>query len=71
MSFSGLQNENYLRGVQLTDANGIVRFTSIFPAYYAGRWPHIHLEDCPAPELVHRFGQRYRQLKGSAAPRGP
>jgi protocatechuate 3,4-dioxygenase beta subunit len=37
-------SENYLRGVQVTDANGQVSFTSIFPACYAGRWPHIHFE---------------------------
>ena len=37
-------NENYLRGVQETDANGNVTFTSIFPAAYSGRWPHIHFE---------------------------
>ena len=36
--------ENYLRGVQVTDAAGQVTFTSIFPACYSGRWPHIHFE---------------------------
>jgi protocatechuate 3,4-dioxygenase beta subunit len=36
--------ENYLRGVQVADDNGRVTFTSIFPACYAGRWPHIHFE---------------------------
>ncbi|CAM3265629.1 Dioxygenase [Arthrobacter ulcerisalmonis] len=41
---SGLTNENYLRGVQESDANGQVTFTSIFPAAYSGRWPHIHFE---------------------------
>jgi protocatechuate 3,4-dioxygenase beta subunit len=40
----GVTNQNYLRGVQQTDANGKVTFTSIFPACYAGRWPHIHFE---------------------------
>ncbi|KAA9105589.1 intradiol ring-cleavage dioxygenase [Microbacterium rhizomatis] len=40
----GLENENYLRGVQATDANGTVTFTSIYPACYSGRWPHIHFE---------------------------
>ena len=37
-------DENYLRGVQETDATGTVTFTSIFPACYSGRWPHIHFE---------------------------
>jgi protocatechuate 3,4-dioxygenase beta subunit len=40
----GVENENYLRGVQETDANGTVTFTSIYPACYSGRWPHIHFE---------------------------
>jgi protocatechuate 3,4-dioxygenase beta subunit len=41
-------NENYLRGVQQTDASGEVRFTTIFPACYSGRWPHIHFEVYPS-----------------------
>ncbi|GAA2073532.1 intradiol ring-cleavage dioxygenase [Microbacterium hatanonis] len=41
---NGIENENYLRGVQETDANGTVTFTSIYPACYSGRWPHIHFE---------------------------
>ncbi len=40
----GLENENYLRGVQAADADGTVEFTSIYPAAYDGRWPHIHFE---------------------------
>jgi protocatechuate 3,4-dioxygenase beta subunit len=42
MYASGLGSENYLRGVQAADANGVLRFTSIFPGAYDGRWPHIH-----------------------------
>ncbi|GLU90877.1 intradiol ring-cleavage dioxygenase [Agromyces sp. NBRC 114283] len=41
---AGLEHENYLRGVQATDDTGTVRFTSIYPACYSGRWPHIHFE---------------------------
>ncbi|MEV6286286.1 intradiol ring-cleavage dioxygenase [Kribbella sp. NPDC051770] len=40
----GAENENYLRGVQAADASGKVTFTTIFPAAYQGRWPHIHFE---------------------------
>jgi len=40
-------DENYLRGVQETAADGTVTFTSIFPAAYSGRWPHIHYEVYP------------------------
>jgi protocatechuate 3,4-dioxygenase beta subunit len=45
---SGVTGENYLRGVQVTDANGQVQFTTIFPACYSGRWPHIHVEIYPS-----------------------
>lgn len=45
---SGATSQNYLRGVQETDANGKVTFTSIFPACYSGRWPHIHFEVYPS-----------------------
>lgn len=37
-------NETFLRGRQTTDANGKVSFISIFPGWYNGRAPHIHLE---------------------------
>lgn len=36
--------ETYLRGVQLTDANGQVSFTTVYPGWYAGRITHIHAE---------------------------
>ena len=45
---SGVTNQNYLRGVQEANANGIVTFTSIYPACYSGRWPHIHFEVYPS-----------------------
>jgi protocatechuate 3,4-dioxygenase beta subunit len=41
---SGVTNENFLRGVQATDASGNATFTTIFPGAYLGRWPHIHFE---------------------------
>jgi len=37
-------DENYLRGVQESDADGWVELTTIFPGCYAGRWPHVHFE---------------------------
>ncbi|RZL84293.1 MAG: dioxygenase [Rhodococcus sp. (in: high G+C Gram-positive bacteria)] len=40
----GITEQNYLRGVQVADSTGKVSFTSIFPACYSGRWPHIHFE---------------------------
>ncbi|MEV4280589.1 intradiol ring-cleavage dioxygenase [Actinoplanes xinjiangensis] len=47
MYSDGVTEENYLRGVQIADSAGKVRFTSIFPACYPGRWPHIHFEVYP------------------------
>ncbi len=41
---SGVENENYLRGVQEADANGQLTFSTIYPGAYNGRWPHIHFE---------------------------
>ncbi|WP_437777310.1 hypothetical protein [Sorangium sp. So ce1097] len=34
--------ERFCRGVQTTDANGVVSFRSIFPGWYNGRDVHIH-----------------------------
>src|SRR4051812_41632628 len=44
----GMQATNYtsvhfLRGRQTTDAQGMVGFTTIFPGWYSGRAPHIHV----------------------------
>lgn len=39
--------DNYLRGVQATDASGTVTFTTVVPGCYAGRMPHMHLEVYP------------------------
>lgn len=47
MYSEGVEDQNYLRGVQIADGGGKVRFRSIFPACYAGRWPHIHFEVYP------------------------
>jgi protocatechuate 3,4-dioxygenase beta subunit len=43
----GVEDQNFLRGVQIAGADGTVTFTSIFPACYDGRWPHIHFEVYP------------------------
>lgn len=47
-SIYNVANQNYLRGVQVTDARGDVTFASVFPGCYAGRWPHIHFEVYPS-----------------------
>lgn len=48
----GLENETYLRGVQIADDAGAVTFSSIFPGCYAGRWPHLHFEVFPDAEAI-------------------
>lgn len=45
---SQMQSTNYtsvhfLRGRQVTDDNGLVKFTTIFPGWYQGRATHIHV----------------------------
>lgn len=52
MYSDGVTEENYLRGVQVADAEGKVRFTSIFPACYSGRWPHVHFEVYPSVDDI-------------------
>jgi len=47
MYASAISAENYLRGVQEADADGIVTFTTIFPGCYDGRMPHVHFEVYP------------------------
>jgi protocatechuate 3,4-dioxygenase beta subunit len=56
----GITQENYLRGVQQTGSDGSVRFTSIFPAAYSGRWPHIHFEVYPSLEAATTASGRLR-----------
>jgi len=50
--------ENYLRGVGVTDANGQVTFTSIFPGCYDGRYPHIHFEIYPSLARATSYANR-------------
>lgn len=43
-SIYDLPQQNYLRGVQATNAAGQATFTTIVPGCYEGRYPHIHFE---------------------------
>jgi len=36
--------QTFLRGIQTTDGNGEVTFTTIYPGWYQGRATHIHAE---------------------------
>ncbi len=60
MYSQGVTNENYLRGVQETDSNGEVHFTSIFPGCYDGRWPHLHFEVYPSVAKAVAAGNKLR-----------
>lgn len=49
--YSGVQNlggaadttgQTFLRGTQMTDAQGVVAFQTIFPGWYSGRTAHVH-----------------------------
>ena len=44
LQYDDYRNENFLRGRQTTDVKGEVSFISIFPGWYSGRAPHLHLE---------------------------
>lgn len=35
---------NAMRGWQTTDADGVARFTTVYPGWYGGRTPHIHFK---------------------------
>lgn len=37
-------DKTFLRGLQTTDSEGVVQYTSIFPGYYSGRATHVHVE---------------------------
>lgn len=52
MYSSGIEDQTYLRGVQVVGSDGVVSFTSIFPGCYDGRWPHIHFEVYPNVDAI-------------------
>ncbi len=41
---AGQAGLTYLRGIQVTDSNGLVTFTTIYPGWYAGRITHVHFQ---------------------------
>jgi protocatechuate 3,4-dioxygenase beta subunit len=38
------ETQKFLRGYQVTDGNGVARFTTIYPGWYQGRAVHIHFK---------------------------
>ncbi len=40
----GSAGETFMRGTQTADGDGVVAFRTVYPGWYAGRAPHIHLK---------------------------
>ncbi|MGW6447487.1 intradiol ring-cleavage dioxygenase [Lentzea sp. NPDC055074] len=53
-----VKDENFLRGVQETDSSGKLKFVSVFPGAYSGRWPHIHFEVYPSLAEATKAGNK-------------
>lgn len=56
--FDDERNSRFLRGVQITDSAGTVRFTTIVPGWYDNRTVHIHVKAFIGGREVHT-GQLY------------
>lgn len=56
----GVTGENFLRGVQVAGADGWLRFTTVVPGCYPGRWPHVHFEVYPGVEDARSASHRLR-----------
>jgi protocatechuate 3,4-dioxygenase beta subunit len=53
-----VKDENFLRGVQEADSSGRLKFVSVFPGAYSGRWPHIHFEVYPSLAEATKAGNK-------------
>ena len=52
-----VSDQSFLRGYQITDADGVATFTTIFPGWYPGRAVHIHfkIRKETSPERTYEF----------------
>jgi protocatechuate 3,4-dioxygenase beta subunit len=57
---------HYLRGHQKSDAQGRAEFLTVFPGWYRGRTPHIHLKVHVGGKVVHT-GQVFFNERTTAA----
>jgi protocatechuate 3,4-dioxygenase beta subunit len=60
MYSSGIVNENFLRGVQEADSQGVVTFQTIFDGCYDGRMPHVHFEVYPTLAKANNAASRVK-----------
>ena len=58
--YSGVRGDRgtFLRGIQRTDARGLALFRTIYPGWYPGRTPHVHVQVSLGGNVVHT-GQLY------------
>ena len=49
---TGTKGQTFLRGTQLSDAQGVVAFDSIYPGWYHGRTTHIHFKVFNGSQVV-------------------
>ena len=50
---SATDDQTFLRGTQVTDANGLGQFQTIYPGWYRGRAVHIHMKVHVGGSVVH------------------
>jgi protocatechuate 3,4-dioxygenase beta subunit len=50
---SKTDDQTFLRGTQVTDANGLAQFQTIYPGWYPGRAVHIHMKVHVGGSVVH------------------
>jgi len=50
---SSTDNLTFLRGMQMTDADGVAEFQTIYPGWYPGRAVHIHMKVHVGGSVVH------------------
>lgn len=55
------RGKHFLRGYQLTGADGLARFTTVYPGFYEGRAPHIHFKVrlFEGTRLTHEFTSQF------------
>jgi protocatechuate 3,4-dioxygenase beta subunit len=52
-SQEGTVGKTYLRGVQVTNENGVAQFRTVYPGWYEGRAIHIHMKTHVDGRTVH------------------